>query len=149
MNVQSIREAAQGLMDLADRVEGDEELAERVADSLLPIHTYLYTSIKEVLQERVRRFAPVQKRRNTRHYELVRNFGPHVEVILYTDHANVCRAEVVGKKVVKVHREITPAVTEEVDEEIDDIRWVCPDSILDNGIQPSSSTEEIQTKQGA
>jgi hypothetical protein len=72
-----------------------------------------------------------------------------VEVILYTDHANVCRAEVVGKKVVKVHREITPAVTEEVDEEINDIRWVCPDSILDNGIQPSSSTEEIQTKQGA
>jgi len=149
MNVQSIREAAQGLMDLADRVEGDEELAERVVDSLLPIHIYLYTSAKEVLQERVRRFAPVQKSENTRHYELVRDFGPHVKVILYTDHENVCRAEVVGKKVIKVRREITPAVTEEVEEEIDDIRWVCPDSILDNGIQPSSSTEEIQTKQGA
>jgi len=149
MNVQSIREAAQGLMDLADRVEGDEKLAERVADSLLPIHTYLYTSTKEVLQERVRRFAPMEKRESDRDYQLVRDFGPHVKVILFTDRANVCRAEVVGKKVVKVHREITPAVTEEVDEEIDDIRWVCPDSILDNGIQPSSSTEEIQTKQGA
>jgi len=120
-------EAIQGLRELATFFEENSE-AQMPSDQTF----WLFVTTPEKLAAAAKTLGHATKSTDGNYYIVKRTFG-FVTLEYLLNRGQVCKSEVIGKKKIKVKKVITPmipAVTVEVEEEVDDVQWTCPESLL-------------------
>lgn len=96
--------------------------------------TYLYgdeESQKRDLAEQARALRKCSKTSSTNYLTITRTFGT-LSIGVSAEHEKTCEAKVVGKKTVR-KPVYGPVTYEEV--EVDEVEWVCPDSLLSGTVR--------------
>ena len=119
------RKVIQGLRDFADFLENNPEVK-------APAASNSYFVLVRTVQELViatKLLGDATKGADDTSFYVERDFGTF-KVQYFLPRGNVCTAKTVTK-ITKMNRILVPAVTEEVDVEVEATEWDCPKSLLE------------------
>jgi hypothetical protein len=103
-----------GLRELADFLEDNDEIAERLAASTVNFNVYAFN--RDEFQSFVRQIGRGKKSAGDNFFGVIRTFGA-VTLEVFTHRAQVCERVVVGTR--EVPETVTPARVEEI------VEWRC------------------------